>query len=281
MRRWIRPLVLLLALFCLLGVTFRSDVKSDTLKLYFFDVGQGDAILLRTREGDILIDAGSEQSEQLLCLRLEQIGVTQLKLAIFTHFDEDHIGGADAVLRSFPAKTVWVSHAHPEGEAAKRMLLAADECGAEICRVYSGAKFELGELFLMAVLPFTKTPDEGNEGSVAVRMQYGDVSALFMGDAGEKQEAVLVERYGPSQLDVDLCKLGHHGSKTASSLAFLECTSPQYAVISCDAVNSYGHPSGEVLARLREIRATICCTAWQGEIVFESDGKRLFYKFSG
>ena len=275
MRTRLRLFVLLCCIFCTLNVSGCSEPGAAPLEIYFFDVGQGDAMLLRTEEGDVLIDAGGEQSEALLCLRLEQLGVTELKLAIFTHFDEDHVGGADAVLRNFPAKEIWIGNISTETEASSSMMQAATETGVEPRRVYSGTTFTLGDMHLMVYHPLDKYPADGNEASLVIRMRFGDVTALFMGDAGVEQEKLLMQNNSLGNLSSDLFKLGHHGSDTSTSEAFLQCVKPQYAVISCAAVNLYGHPSGEVLTRLENMGIDTFCTAWQGEIVFESDGKTL------
>jgi competence protein ComEC len=237
------------------------------------DVGQGDAVLLRTPEGDVLIDAGTEDSELLLCRRLEQLGVKRLKLAILTHFDEDHVGGADAVIRRFLPETIWVGTQNAETEAAIRLLQAASEVQAEICHVCAGELYVVGKLALYVMYPFSMQTDGGNENSLVVRMQYGNVSALFMGDAGVEQERLLIDHFGKSQLSVDLCKIGHHGSNTSTSQAFLECAQPRYAVISCGEGNAYGHPMGGVLANLEHAGVSIFRTDVHGEIVFVSNGE--------
>jgi len=276
MRKKLRFILVIVCLFLALSVTAPPDItETAPLRIYFLDVGQGDAILLRTLDGDVLIDAGTEGSETLLCLRLEQLGVRTLKLAIFTHFDEDHIGGADAVIRRFPAEKIWIGTGEAENEAAERLLQSAAETDAEVLQVFSGAMLELGDLFLYVMSPLTKHSGNGNEDSLIVKMRYGNVSALFMGDAGIEQEFLLVERYGKAQLSVDLCKIGHHGSNSSTSLAFLECAQPLYAVISCGADNPYGHPTGRVLADLEFFGVEVFRTDLQGEIVFVSDGEAL------
>lgn len=275
MRKKLGFVVIILCIFVILGLSLPSREEPDPLTIYFFDVGQADAMLLRTPLGDVLIDAGSEQSEPLLCLRLEQLGVERLKLAVFTHFDEDHIGGADAVLRRFGAEKIWINSAPIANEAADRMICAARETDTEICRVSTGEAFALGDLFLMVLHPTYQESADGNASSVIVRMQFGNTSALFMGDAGVDQEAFLLEWYGSSNLSADLCKLGHHGSDSSTSDEFLTCIKAQYAVITCADPNPYGHPWGIVMDRLEKHQVKTFCTGWQGEIVFESDGERL------
>ncbi len=267
--------MLCLIALCLTHLSCTPNVPDTGCLFYFFDVGQGDATLIRTPSGDILIDAGTESSETQLCLRLEQLGVRSLRLAIFTHADEDHIGGADAVLSQFPAEEIWLSGAPMENEAATLLLRSAQATNAEVCTVGAGKLLQLGELAVSVLAPFGDLSDGGNENSLVLRIQHGEVTAIFTGDADSKAELELVARYGASQLACDLYKVGHHGSNTSSTREFLQAMQPTYAVICCGAANSYGHPTGEVLARLEDAGARIFRTDLCGEIRFESNGQTL------
>ncbi len=273
MKRLLRillPILLLLSL-----VACRSAEREEVVRFHFLDVGQGDALLIRTPDGDILVDAADEAAEALLCLRLEQLGVRSLRLAVFTHPDEDHIGGADGVLSRFLTDEVWISAAPMENEAARLLLRAAEQSGAEIKTVCSTHLAQIGGATLAVLAPIGDVSDGGNESSIVLRVSYGDTVAILTGDADSAAEATLIERFGVTQLACDLYKVGHHGSNTSSSIAFLRAMRPTYAVISCGAGNSYGHPTGEILAKLRAEGVTVCRTDLDGEIIFETDGKSL------
>lgn len=254
-----------------------TDGYDPLFKIYFLDVGQGDAALLRTAKGDILIDSGTEASEETLCLRLEQLGIESLLLVVLTHADEDHMGGADGVLSRFPTSEVWVGNDTVESEAEERMYAAATETNAEVRTVGAGEVCAYGDVTLSVLYPISSENAEGNEGSIVLKIACGETDLLLTGDAGVEQEKFLVERYGKEQLACDLYKVGHHGSNTSSSASFLAAMQPQYAVISCGAGNSYGHPTGEVIARLESVGAEVLRTDLLGEIVFESDGKTLVF----
>lgn len=248
------------------------------LEIRFLDVGQGDAILIRTPEGDILIDAGSDATQETLCLRLEALGVEKLALAVFTHSDEDHLGGGDGVLRRFPTEKIWITDYFEPSEAVERLLYAADATDAEVVYASAGLQFLLGDAVITALSPEkNETYADANDASLLIKLVCGEVSALLMGDASETTEQRLLERYryAPAQLSCDLFKVAHHGASNASSAAFLKTVDPQYAVISCGAGNSYGHPHGETLERLTLAGAEIYRTDRSGELVFLSDG----YKF--
>lgn len=268
-------IILLAVLLCCSAVSCRGKTENTLLTLHFLDVGQGDAILLRTSEGDILVDAGTEDAQELLCLRLEQLGVKELALAVFTHPDEDHIGGADGVLSRFPTKEVWTNGAPMTNESARRMLAVAEEKGVAVRSVQIGEIRRFGEVLISVLAPIGSVSEAGNEGSVVLKVNCGKINAILTGDIGVEQEAELVSHYGASQLACDIYKVAHHGSNTSSSAAFLQAMQPTYAVIGCGAANSYGHPMGEVLSRLEAIGATVLRTDLLGEVVFRTDGETL------
>ena len=273
MRRWLA--LVLAALLCLLGCSCRTEPDAEVL-FYFFDVGQGDCTLIRTKDGDILIDAGTEDAEQLLCLRLEQLGVTELALAVFTHPDEDHIGGADGVLSQFPAREVWLNGGSMESIAGTLLLQAAERRDSDVAVVMAGRLWSLGDLQLTVLYPDGSLGDGGNEDSIVLRVAFGETVAIFSGDAGAEQEQRMLKRFGEAHLDCDLYKVGHHGSNTSSSKVFLEAMTPEYAVISCGVGNSFGHPTGEVLSRLEAVGADVKRTDLLGEILFACDGEQLW-----
>lgn len=251
------------------------DQKEVPLRIFFLDVGQGDAILVRTADGDILIDAGTEESQETLCLRLEQLGVTELQLAVFTHSDGDHMGGADGVLEQIPVREVWLSDDLNASESAQRFAAVLETVDTTVNRVLAGRILRIGDVVLSVLYPLASDGEGGNENSIVLKLHYGAFDAILTGDAGVEQEQMLLETYGSAQLACDLYKVGHHGSNTSSSAAFLEAVKPLYAVISCGAANSYGHPTGEVLARLDSVGAEVLRTDLLGEIVFETDGETL------
>ena len=247
------------------------------LEIRFLDVGQGDATLLRTTVGDILIDAGSDAEQDRLCLRLEQLGVTSLELAVFTHSDEDHIGGADGVLRQFPTKTVWISRFFQENEATLRLLSAANDTGAEIVSAFAGTQGVFGETVLTVFSPLGSMEGaDDNDRSIVLKLCCNRVSAMLMGDAAEYTESLLLDSYERVHFDSDLLKVGHHGASTSGGRRFLEAVSPKYAVISCEDGNFYGHPHGDTVARLEEIGAEVLRTDLLGDVVFYSDGQELW-----
>ena len=270
--------ILLLSIAAVLSLCACRGEETMPLRIYFLDVGQGDAMLVRTEDGDLLIDAGTEESQETLCLRLEQLGVTELLLAVFTHADGDHMGGADGVLERFPTKEIWVSEELTESESAKRLSAVLETTDTTLTRVRSGMILRVGAVVLSVLYPLTEEDDGGNENSIVLKLHYQNFDALLMGDVGAKQEKQILETYGASQLACDLYKVGHHGSNTSSSAEFLAAVKPIYAIIGCGAANSYGHPTGEVLERLAATGAEVLRTDLSGELLFETDGETLFWR---
>lgn len=265
-----------LLLFCLCGCGPQENVPPK-LTLRFLDVGQGDSALLSTPEHHVLIDAGPESAQTRLCQRLEQLGVRELSLAIFSHPDEDHIGGADGVLSAIPTKEIWLNGSTAENDATKRLTDAAERQGCIIRNVKAGDGAALGALTLSVLYPFSAEEHaDSNRGSIVLRVAFGEFCALFTGDAGVEEEALLLSSYGVTHLDCDVYKSGHHGSNTSGSAQFLQAMTPEYAVISCGRDNTYGHPHGGALSIMEQAGATVLRTDLVGEIVLETDGVSVY-----
>lgn len=267
--------ILLFLVLCLLLTSCAKDPKEASLEIFVLDVGQGDSILLRSPWGNVLIDSGTEQSQSTLCLRLEQLGVTEITLAIFTHPDEDHIGGADGVLENIPVREVWTNGAASEEACYASLMQALSKSNATHTVVRAGDAREIGELSIFVLAPLSVAA-EGNEGSIVLRLQIGSVSAIFSGDADATTEEQILATYGASQLDCDIYKVGHHGSVTSTCVDFLEAMSPRYALISAGRANPYGHPHGQVVWRLQEAGAKVLRTDLSGELLLMTDGREIW-----
>lgn len=269
----------IILLFLLLAVAVCSCTKAvpeNVLQLFFLDVGQGDCILLRTSDGDVLIDSGTDDEQEYLLARLHDLGVKELELAVFTHADGDHVGGGDGVIKEIPVKEVWMNETGTE-EAAVRLHDTIAEAGLEPTTVTANDRFQLGRLILTVLSPFDPNVG-GNEGSIVLHVSYGNFTAILTGDAETKTEAEILRTYPAEMLSCDLLKVAHHGSSTSSSEEFLNVLSPTVAVISCARYNGYGHPHGEVLARLEKIGTAVLRTDLMGEIIVETDGETIQYQ---
>ena len=248
-------------------------VSGGEVQFHFIDVGQGDAALIRTEKGDILIDAGTNSSEEELRAYLDSLGVTDIEYAVFTHPHEDHIGGADMVLNTYNVKNVILPDATSTSKTFERMMDAIEAEKCEVIEATPDKTFKVGELTCTILAPISTSYTETNNYSVVLRAEYGDTSVLFTGDAEVDSEAEMLERYLLSgKLDCDLLKAGHHGSDTSSGQAFLDAVTPVYAVISVGEGNTYDHPKQEILARYEAMRITVHRTDKEGSIVFTTTG---------
>jgi competence protein ComEC len=239
------------------------------LTVHFLDVGQGDAAALRTPAGRwVVIDGGprtpaGDAGRRVVVpfLRRERAGGVAVLVA--THGDADHLGGLPAVIGAFPPGLV-LEPGEPLGRPLYLEFLGAvDASGDRIERV--GVTLEV----LSPDSAWVAQPIDVNEHSVVLRVTYGSVRLLFSGDAGVPVERRIAGRVGR----VDLLKVGHHGSRSATSDAWLTELEPRTAVLSVGRHNTYGHPAPEVLARLARHGITILRTDRDGTITFASDGQ--------
>ena len=244
------------------------------LTVHFLDVGQGDAALLRTPAGRwILIDGGPSLGRNKVVPFLRRQGVRRIDVVIASHGHADHVGGLPAVLAAIPARLV-LEPGEPLGEAPYLGFLAGVEtAGARWQAVRTGDRVELDGVRLLVLSPdaeWTAAMMDPNEESVVLLVEYRGHRLVFTGDAGVPVERRLAGRVG----DVDLLKVGHHGSRSATSAGWLDELKPERAVISLGARNRYGHPAPEVLERLAARGIAVLRTDTRGTITLTVDGDR-------
>lgn len=267
MRRYMGACILLICTLLLAACSPKPQPPKASLEVICLDVGQGACVLLRTSEGDILVDTGPEEAQATLCSRLRELGVSSLSYLILTHFDEDHIGGADAVVREFSVGEIWVNGEWEGHEAESRLWTAARARGLIPLRASASAQCQLGALVLTVLSP-QNSQVRGNEGSLVLLARCDSASLLLMGDVGVETEQWLLDTYEPTTLRSDVLFVSHHGSSDGCSEEFLHTVKPSAAVISCGAGNAYGHPDGRTLARLLDVGAQIYRTDLMGDIKF-------------
>lgn len=247
---------------------------AEPLEIHFIDVGQGDAIAIRTPAARwILIDAGprSEQSdagERRVLPFLLKSGAARVEVMILSHPHNDHIGGAAAILRSIPVGRVIEPGLAVGTQDYLDLLEIATDRGIPWHAARSGRMLTLDGVRLDFLWPDAETLDgevDANHISAIVRVSFGPFAALFTGDADSEVEGLLVERHGGA-LRAQLLKAGHHGSRTSSSTQFLEMVDPELFVISSGRRNRYGHPAPEVLERVSRAGIEILRTDQEGTI---------------
>lgn len=256
-----------------------ETISTDgNMQVHFIDVGQGDASLIVTPNGKhILIDAGPNSSELALEAYLEQCSVDSIELMILSHPHEDHIGGADRVLNRFKTEKVLLSQSPATTTTYEKLLDAIDASGAAVEIARMGAEYEIDGVNITVLGPEEGDADNLNNDSIICRITFGGAKMIFSGDAEKKSEEALLNTYYASELDCDLFKLGHHGSHTSNTAAFIDAMSPKYAVASCGAGNEYGHPHSEIRKMLAECGISLWRTDTDGSIVFLCDGTDFVY----
>lgn len=255
-----------------------NDVADGELEVHIIDVGQGDSILVRSKDGVILIDSGPNSAEEDLRTHLNACGIKAIDYFICTHPHEDHIGGADMILNTYEVGTLIMPETDVSTVTVDKLLdaLEAHEVGYESPVV--GAVYTLGDISFTILAPDESLNDGGNNSSIVLRLKYGSTYFMFTGDAEAITEQMILDRFPAYQLRCDFLKVGHHGSYTSTTEEFLTAVSPEYAAISCEKGNSYGHPHRETLNLLSKYGITgdkLLRTDTMGTIIVISDGSEL------
>jgi competence protein ComEC len=278
-RHWGRPALMTVSA---IGVALWWPVvrpAGSGLEIHMIDVGQGDAIALRTpRWRWILVDAGdqwrdSDVGARVVVPYLRRRG-GDVAAFILSHPHADHVGGAGSVLRLMPVGSVWDGGFPQASSVYEGVLAAARDRGVAWRTARPGVAESIDGVRLTVLSPDSSeiaTAPDANAASVVIMAEYRGVRILLTGDAERDVEARLVERLG-NHLRADVLKVGHHGSATSTTTPFLDAVTPRLALVSVGAANRYGHPSPEVLEALRARGAQVIRTDDGGSIVISVDG---------
>jgi len=245
---------------------------SGVLTVRYLDVGQGDSILVQTPSGKtMLIDAGTIDAGPTVTSDLKGLGITTLDIVLATHPHEDHIGGMSSVLNNFTVKQ-FIDSGYPDTtKTYETMLNTIDQKNIPFKTVKAGDTIDLDPGISFSVLnPPSTFSDNINQNSIVLRMTYGTVPFLFMGDANSDAEKNI--EAGGTDIHADILKVGHHGSSTSSSSTFLSEVQPKVSIIEVGAGNPYGHPAPATLKRLAQEGSTVYRTDLDGDITVTTDG---------
>jgi len=245
----------------------------DTVTVYFLDVGQGDSIFIEMENITILIDGGPRSAGSTVLSFLSSINVTQIDFMIATHPDEDHIGGLVSVLESMTVDVVLYNGQNRTTQVFENFTDLAVQRNLTLAERYQFYFLTTTSNFtiLNPVQPLEF--GETNLNSIVIRLQVGNVSFLFAGDAEIASEQSMLN--AGLHLKSDVLKVGHHGSSTSTSPAFLDAVNPSIAVISAGVNNRYGHPDNETVQRLLNKGVAVYGTYISGTIVFSTDGNMI------
>ncbi|KKG83662.1 beta-lactamase [Methanosarcina mazei] len=240
------------------------------LIVHFIDVGQGDSILLEYDGRSMLVDAGERGQGSGVSAYLYEQDISGLDYVVATHPHSDHIGGMEEVINNFQVGLFIDSGFPHTTKTYENMLTTIDEKDIPFKIAKRGEKIEFGPAVDVELLnPGPEYSDDLNENSIVLKVSYGEVSFLFMGDAGiETEEEIINTGY---DLDSDILKVGHHASRSGSGEKFISAVSPEISIIEVGERNDYGHPHPEVLERLQRT-SRVYRTDLDGSIMVTTDG---------
>ncbi|MCK5472172.1 MBL fold metallo-hydrolase [Candidatus Gracilibacteria bacterium] len=264
-------ILFILAVFVSFGF---SNLPSGNLEVVFLDVGQGDAIFIRTPQNQkILIDAGP--AGKILPQLAEELGFFERKidLVIITHPDADHIAGFTEILKRFEIEKILLTGVQHETAWYADVLSQISEKEIPVILADSQTDLDFGggvllDIFWPVESLVGKIPADANAASIVARLIFGKTALILTGDLDVDSEKGILKT--PQNLTAEVLKLGHHGAKTSSSVEFLAAVNPEIVIVSAGAENKFGHPNPEVLERLEGVE--ILETSKEGNIKIISDG---------
>ncbi len=249
------------------SVAENISIEIGKLNILFFDVGQADSELIICNNKTMLIDAGNTKDGEKIVNAIKTLGISKLDYVVGTHVHEDHIGGMSYIVDNFEIGEFYLPYnTQTTSSYYKDLLKSLSNKNLNINETNVGDKIELSNAICEVMSVRNDEPENANESSIVLELTYGNKKYLFMGDAETKNEE---ER---NWNDVDVLKVGHHGSNTSSSINFLNQVSPEIAIISVGEGNSYGLPKEKIVDRLEAIGTEVYRTDLDGTIQIISDG---------
>ncbi|WP_279146695.1 MULTISPECIES: ComEC/Rec2 family competence protein [Clostridium] len=241
------------------------------LKIHYINVGQGDSILIQQGNATMLIDAGPDANTTADYLKRQ--GIKKIDVLVGTHPHADHLSGMPAVINEFNIGKIYMPKVTHTSKIFENTMESIKAKGMKISTPHSGDSFKLGNADCTILAPNSNSYNNLNNYSIVLRIKFGNNSFIFDGDAESLSEGEILQK----QLDIqsDVIKLGHHGSRTATSQSYLNKVNPKYAVISCGKGNSYGHPHAETMTKLKEKNIKVYRTDENGTIICTSDGENI------
>lgn len=251
-----------------------DELPADSsFSIHFIDVGQADAALVECDGHYMLIDGGNKADSDIIYTVLKKANVTHLDIVVGTHAHEDHIGGIPGAFNYASADLTLCPVTNYDSDAFDDFAKYANKNGGGITIPKVSDKYTLGSA-TMNILGINGGSD-ANDTSIVLKINYGETSYLFTGDAEREAEQAILN--SGADLSATVLKVGHHGSDTSTTYPFLREIMPSYAIISVGEGNNYGHPTDDTLSRLRDADVEVLRTDLHGDIILTSDGKTVSF----
>ncbi len=249
------------------SVSENINIENEKLNIIFFDVGQADAALIISNGQTMLIDSGNSKDGEALINGIVALNISKIDYLIGTHIHEDHIGSMNKIVDSFEIGKIYLPYNTTSTSSYyEKLLTSISKKELSIEEAVVDDEFKVGNANCKIMSVDNNEPENQNLASIVIQMEYGDLKYLFMGDSEEENEEARTWE------DIDVLKVGHHGSNTSSSEEFLNQVLPEISVISVGEGNSYKLPKENILKRLENINSKIYRTDLDGTILLTSDG---------
>lgn len=273
MKRVISILLLIILIFTFIGCQNKERTVSDNeMTVYFFDVGQADCSLILFPDGKtMLIDAGNRADGPLIADFIDELNIETLDYFVLTHPHEDHIGGAEDIFDEFNILTVClpnIPHEYePDTGIFRDVNTSIEKENCRTLKLNTGTVIEQNKSYdITALSPFENAVySDMNDWSLSLLVDCFTNTILFTGDCEKPAESDML--YSKINLDADILKVGHHGSKNSSTEKFLKAVTPKVSVISCGADNSYKLPHSDAISRLNNIGSKVYRTDTVGTVI--------------
>lgn len=259
-----------------------NHYRGNILKVAFLDVGQGDSIYIESPNGkQMLIDGGPDSKVLAGLGKVMPLGDRSIDLILATHADADHIGGLARVMEDYTVPQIILNGASSDTETFENLKDKIKEKNTKEIIAQKPMRIVLDQkknIYFDIIFPDRDVSNfsETNDGSIVGRLVYRNESFMLTGDATKYTENLIMRNSNSTNLQSQVLKLGHHGSRTSSSELFLEKVSPSLAIISAGKKNRYGHPHKEVIDLLEKLNIPYLATYNQGTIILKTDGQKIF-----
>ncbi|ACD24617.1 MBL fold metallo-hydrolase [Clostridium botulinum] len=252
---------------------------NNNIIVHYIDVGQGDAALIQVNNINMLIDSGPKESRNKILDYLQSLNIKKINYIVATHPHEDHIGNMAKIIKTYGLYKFYAPKIENTTSTFEKMIDALKDKNLKINVIKKDTNsIDLGKNTDVTVFsPIKDSYDNINNYSPVIKIQYGDTSFLFTGDAEKEVEnEILLD--SNNNIRSDVIKVGHHGSSTSSSKSFIEKVNPSIAIISVGADNKFNHPNKSTIDCLTKSNIKIYQTNKENTIILSSDGHKIIKK---